>query len=106
MNYSLKVSDKVKESIKRAICMVESHYQKLGFEHKLREIMKVEGDVGKLCYTTFALAFRPELEFQLRNSRRRYRIAQPLIRAFSTKLTSPNVKHVEIEILQGTSGRY
>src|SRR5690349_13039287 len=40
---------------------------------RLWEIMKVEADVGKPYYPTFASAFRPELEFQSRNSRRTYR---------------------------------
>ena len=52
---------------------MEQHYQKLPSAHKLREIMKVEADVGKLYYPAFALAFPPELEFQSRNSRRTYR---------------------------------
>jgi CRISPR-associated endonuclease Cas1 len=73
MNYSLKVSDEVKERIRRAIDIMESHYRKLDSAHKLREIMKVEANVGKLYYPTFALAFRPDLEFQSRNSRRTYR---------------------------------
>lgn len=73
MNYSLKVSDEAKKRIRRAIGMMELHYQKLNSAHKLREIMKVEADVGKLYYPTFALAFRPELDFQSRNSRRTYR---------------------------------
>lgn len=73
MNYSLKVPDEARERIKRSIGMMEAHFQKLPYAHGLREIMKVEADVGKLYYPTFALAFRSELEFQSRNSRRTYR---------------------------------
>lgn len=73
INYSLKVSDGVKARIKRAIGMMELHSQRLDSAHKLREIMKIEADVGKLYYPTFALAFKPELEFHSRNSRRTYR---------------------------------
>ena len=67
------MSDEAKARITRATGMTELHYQKLASAHKLREIMKVEADVGKLYYPTFALAFKPEFEFQSRNSRRTYR---------------------------------
>jgi CRISPR-associated protein Cas1 len=73
MNYSLKVSQEAKEKIRRATGMMEAHFQKLSNAHGLREIMKVEADVGKLYYPTFAAVFRPELEFHSRNSRRTYR---------------------------------
>lgn len=75
MNYSLNVSEEVKEKIRKSIETMEIHYQKLASAHKLREIMKVEADIGKLYYPTFSLAFRPELEFHSRNSRRTYRPA-------------------------------
>lgn len=73
MNYSLMVNDETKMMIGRAIEMMEVHCQKLPIAHGLREIMKVEADVGKLYYPTFSFAFRPELEFHSRNSRRTYR---------------------------------
>lgn len=71
------MSDEAKERIKRAIGTMELHYQKLDSAHKLREIMKAGVDVGKLYYSTFAMAFRLELDFQSRNSRRRYRPSDP-----------------------------
>jgi predicted type IV restriction endonuclease len=48
MNHSLKIRDEAKERIRRAIGMMEAHYQKLPNAHSLREIMKVEVDVGRL----------------------------------------------------------
>lgn len=75
MNYSLNVSDEAKEKIRRAIGMMEAHFQMLPNAHGLREIMKVESDVAKLYYPTFAQAFKPELGFYSRNSHRTFRPA-------------------------------
>jgi CRISPR/Cas system-associated endonuclease Cas1 len=42
---------------------MEKHLALLPKAKGLREIMKVEADVGKLYYPTFSLAFNPELGF-------------------------------------------
>lgn len=72
-NYSLKVKPEVKQEIRRVIPFMEKHRALLPNANGLREIMKVEADVGKLYYPTFALAFNPELGFTSRNSRRTFR---------------------------------
>ena len=69
-NYSLTVKPEVKLEVKRVIPFIEKHLSLLSKAKGLREIMKVEADVGKLYYPTFALAFNPELDFTSRNSRR------------------------------------
>jgi CRISPR-associated protein Cas1 len=73
MNYSIKVHPEAKEQIKRVIPSMERHLALLPKAKGLREIMKVEADVGKLYYPTFALAFKQELGFTSRNSRRTFR---------------------------------
>lgn len=75
MNYSLKVESNAKEKIKRAIPFMEKHLGLLSHVKGLRQIMKVESDVAKLYYPTFAQAFRPELGFHSRNSHRTFRPA-------------------------------
>lgn len=55
--------------------MIQAHHQNLPGVHGLREIMKVDPEIGKLYYPTFASTFRPELGFRSRNSRRTYRPA-------------------------------
>jgi CRISP-associated protein Cas1 len=76
MNYSLKVPAEAKEEIKRAIAFMERHLRLLlPSAHTLREIMKIESDVAKLYYPTFAKVFRPELGFYSRNSHRTFRPA-------------------------------
>lgn len=73
MNYSLKVGEAEREKIRRALGFMERHYEKLCPAHPLREIMKVESDIAKLDYPTFAAAFKPELGFHSRNSHRTFR---------------------------------
>jgi CRISP-associated protein Cas1 len=76
MNYSLRVPAEAKEEIKRAIAFMERHLRLLlPSAHTLREIMKIESDVAKLYYPTFAKVFRPELGFYSRNSHRTFRLA-------------------------------
>ncbi len=75
MNYSLEVSESAKSGIERVIAFMEKHYQKLEMAHNLREIMKVESDIAKLYYPTFAEVFNPELGFHSRNSHRTFRPA-------------------------------
>jgi CRISPR-associated protein Cas1 len=72
-NYSLKVKSEVKQEIRRVIPSMEKHLSLLPKARGLREIMKVEADVGKLYYPIFAFAFNPELGFTSRNSRRTLR---------------------------------
>ncbi|MGI0016961.1 MAG: CRISPR-associated endonuclease Cas1, partial [Nitrososphaera sp.] len=75
MNYSLKVPEEIKGKIKRAISFMEAHYHKVNSAHMLRAIMKVESDIAKLYYPTFAQVLRPELGFRSRNSHRTFRPA-------------------------------
>lgn len=72
-NYSLTVKPQVKREIKRVVPFMERHLAQLPRAKRLREIMKVEADVGKSYYPTFALAFKPKLGFTSRNSRRTFR---------------------------------
>ena len=73
MNYSLKVRPEAKEEIKRVLPLMEKHLTFLPHAKNLREIMKVEANVGKIYYPIFAFAFDPELAFTSRNSRRTFR---------------------------------
>jgi CRISP-associated protein Cas1 len=73
MNYSLRVDPDVKEKIRRILAFMERHSQRLGSAQKLREIMKVESDIAKMYYPTFAQVFKPELGFHSRNSHRTFR---------------------------------
>lgn len=73
MNYSIKVEPDAKGRIAKVIPFMESHLASLLSTKGLRQIMKIESDVAKLYYPTFTRAFRPELEFRSRNSRRTYR---------------------------------
>lgn len=75
MNYSLKVKQEAKENIAKAIPFMERHLAFLPRAKGLRQIMKVESDVAKLYYPTFALTFGPELGFRSRNSHRTFRPA-------------------------------
>jgi CRISPR-associated protein Cas1 len=75
MNYSIKVHPEAKEQIKRVIPSMEKHLAILPNSKGLRQIMKIESDVAKLYYPTFAQAFKPELGFYSRNSRRNFRPA-------------------------------
>jgi CRISP-associated protein Cas1 len=72
-NYSLTVKPEVKLEVKRVRPFMERHLALLPKAKSLREIMKVEADVGKRYYPTFALTFKPELGFTSRNSRRTFR---------------------------------
>jgi CRISPR-associated protein Cas1 len=73
MNYSLKVDPESKEKIRRVLAFMERHYERLSFARRLREIMKVESDIAKLYYPTFAGLFKLELGFRSRNSHRTFR---------------------------------
>jgi CRISPR-associated protein Cas1 len=73
MNYSLKVDAEAKEKIRRVLVFMERHYERLHSAQKLREIMKVESDIAKSYYPTFAEVFKPELGFHSRNSHRTFR---------------------------------
>lgn len=73
MNYSLRVKEEAKQKIRRVLNFMEKHLQRLDGAHKVREIMKVEGDIAKSYYPTFAEVFRPELGFHSRNSHRTFR---------------------------------
>jgi CRISP-associated protein Cas1 len=74
-NHSARIPYKVRERIRKSLDEMKIHYVKLEAAHSLREIMKIEGDVGELYYPTFAHVFRPELGFNSRNNRRTYRSA-------------------------------
>jgi CRISP-associated protein Cas1 len=73
MNYSLKISEEAKSQIRKVLAFMQNHYQKLQSAHTLREIMKVESDIAKTYYPSFARVFKPELGFHSRNSHRTFR---------------------------------
>lgn len=70
-NYSLSISEKVKEEIKKVIQLMEKEYQRLYSAVGLRGIMQVEGDIDKKYYPTFSKCFNEELRFNTRNNQRR-----------------------------------
>ena len=67
-NYSLSISDDVKEHIKKVILLMEKEHLRLKSADGLREIMQVEGNIGKKYYPTFSKCFNEELRFNTRNS--------------------------------------
>jgi CRISP-associated protein Cas1 len=73
MNYSLKVRPEATKEIKRVLPLMEKQLTLLPHAKNLREIMKVEANVGRIYYPIFAFAFDPELGFTSRNSRRTFR---------------------------------
>ena len=61
-----------KQEFKKAVKGMEKH-QSLESANGLREIIKVESDVGKYYCSTFSKLFKQELGFRARNDHRTFR---------------------------------